>query len=203
MIKLVLMIAALLPLSAFAQLEVFVFDGTNDTPLTALTTVGPVAPGDMIETRFHIRNMGSGPASLSGLTLGGAAFTIVSAPSLPYVLEPYVGPASEVEFDVIFSPEITGMFGAFLGVNSLNFALQGISVSGDHKFGDRSWSPDDQESADTVFRPRMMARFANVLRTEGERLACLFREPAAGSGNDGRANTNRSFDPCDALINGR
>lgn len=128
MIRHILLAAVLFPLSAFAQLEVFVFDGTNDTPLSSLTNVGTAAPGDTIETRFHIRNMGSGPASLNMLTLGGAGFTIVSAPTLPYVLVPYVGPTSEVEFDTTFSPEITGTFGAFLGVNSLNFALQGISV---------------------------------------------------------------------------
>lgn len=120
--------AALVPLSAIAQLQVFMFDGTNDTPLSSLTTIGTVAPGDTLETRFHIRNMGVGPVSLNSLVLTGAAFTITSAPSLPYVIAPYAGPTSEVEFDTNFSPEITGAFGAFLGVNSLNFALQGISA---------------------------------------------------------------------------
>lgn len=127
MSRLAFLIAALLPLSAFAQLQVYEFDGHADTLLTPLTGIGPVAPGGMLETRFHIRNMGTAPVSLNTLTLFGAAFTFASEPSLPYVLSPYTGSASELEFDVNFSPEITGTFGAFLGVNSLNFALQGIA----------------------------------------------------------------------------
>lgn len=127
MIRHAFLIAALVPLSAFAQLQVFTFDGTNDTPLASLTTIGPVAPGATVETRFHIRNMGTGPVSFTTLTLWGAGFTIASAPSLPYTIAPYTGPAAQVEFDINFSPEITGSFGAFLTVNSLNFALQGLS----------------------------------------------------------------------------
>ena len=127
MVRHALLIAVLAPLSGFAQLQVYEFDGTNDTPLSSLTTIGPIAPGATTETRFHIRNMGSGPVPLNTLTLWGAGFTIASQPSLPYVIAPYVGPPSQVEFDINFSPEITGSFGAFLGVNSLNFALQGLS----------------------------------------------------------------------------
>ncbi len=128
MIPRVLLFAALLPLSALAQLQVFEFDGTNDTAAGALVNVGTAAPGDTLETRFHVRNVGAGPATLTTLALSGDGFTIVSAPSLPYVLAPYVGPASEVEFDVDFSPTTTGSFSAFLAVNSLNIVLQGNSA---------------------------------------------------------------------------
>jgi hypothetical protein len=119
----------LLPLSALAQLAVFEFDGTNDTPVSSLVNVGTAAPGDTLATRFHVRNIGEGPASLSNLGLSGDGFSIVSAPSLPYILSPYVGPASEVEFDVDFSPTGTGTFSAFLAVNTINMVLQGISAS--------------------------------------------------------------------------
>ncbi len=47
----------------------------------------------------------------------------------PYILAPYVGLASEAEFDVDFSPTITGSFSAFLAVNSINIVLQGTSVA--------------------------------------------------------------------------
>ncbi|HEX5229164.1 MAG TPA: choice-of-anchor D domain-containing protein [Bryobacteraceae bacterium] len=127
MYRLAFLIAALAPLAAFAQLQVYEFDGTTDTPLSPLTSIGPTAPGGTVETRFHIRNLGTGAVSLNTLTVSGAAFTFASAPSLPYLLSPYTGPASQLEFDVNFSPEITGTFGAFLDVDSLNFALQGIS----------------------------------------------------------------------------
>jgi Abnormal spindle-like microcephaly-assoc'd, ASPM-SPD-2-Hydin len=129
MIGRTLLFSLLLPLSALAQLEVFQFNGTIDTPVAALVNVGTAAPGDTLETRFHVRNIGSGPASLTNLTLSGQGFTIVSAPSLPYILAPYVGLVSEAEIDVDFNPPGTGSFSAFLNVNSINLVLQGISAA--------------------------------------------------------------------------
>jgi hypothetical protein len=130
MIARILLFASLLPLAALAQLEVFQVDGTNETPVQAgqLVNVGTASPGDTIETRFRVRNIGDGPATLSALALAGQGFTIVSAPSLPYILAPYVGPASEAEFDVDFSPVTIGTFSAFLAVSSINIVLQGTSV---------------------------------------------------------------------------
>jgi hypothetical protein len=128
MIPRVLLIASLLPLAALAQLQVYEFDGTSDTPVGSLLNVGSAAPGDTVETRFHVRNLGAGPASLTTLGLSGDGFAIVSAPSLPYILAPYVGPVSEVEFDVDFSPGSLGTFSAFLAVNSINIVLQGTAV---------------------------------------------------------------------------
>jgi hypothetical protein len=129
MIGRTLLFSVLLPLSGLAQLQVFQFDGTNDTPVSSIVNVGTAAPGDTLETRFHVRNIGAGPASLTNLGLSGQGFTIVSAPSLPYILAPYVGLASEAEFDVDFSPPSTGSFSAFLAVNSINLVLQGISAA--------------------------------------------------------------------------
>ncbi len=122
-----LLMAALLPLSALAQLQVFEFDGTRDIAIGSLLDVGTVAPGDTLETRFHVRNIGSGPATFSTLSLAGQGFSIASAPSLPYTLAPYVGLTSEAEFRVAFSPKIAGSFSAFLAVNDLNIVLQGAS----------------------------------------------------------------------------
>ncbi len=129
MIRRTLLFSLLLPLSALAQLQVFQFDGTNDTPVSSLVKVGTAAPGDTLKTRFHVRNIGAAPASFTNLGLSGQGFTIVTAPSLPYILAPYVGLASEAEFDVDFSPSNTGSFSAFLGVNSINLVLQGISAA--------------------------------------------------------------------------
>jgi Abnormal spindle-like microcephaly-assoc'd, ASPM-SPD-2-Hydin len=129
MIGRTVLFSLLLPLSALAQLQVFQFDGTNDTPVASLVNVGTAAPGDTLETRFHVRNIGAGPASLTNLGLSGQGFSIVSAPSLPYILAPYVGLASEAEFDVDFSPSSTGSFSAFLDVNTINLVLQGISAA--------------------------------------------------------------------------
>jgi hypothetical protein len=121
-------LAALLPLSALAQLEVYEFNGTTDTAVGALVNVGTAAPGDTIVTRFHVRNTGSGPAVLQTLSLAGAGFTIQSAPSLPYTLAPYVGLASEAEIDIDFSPTIIASYSATMLVNTTSIALQGTAA---------------------------------------------------------------------------
>lgn len=125
-----LIFATLLPLSALAQLQVFQFDGTNDTPVGSLVNVGAAAPGDTLKTRFHVRNIGSGSSALTTLSLAGQGFSFASAPSLPYTLAPYTGPASEVEFDIDFTPSIAGSLSAFLAVNNLNIVLQGTAAGG-------------------------------------------------------------------------
>jgi hypothetical protein len=124
-----LFFASLLPLSALAQLQVFEFDGTTDTAVASLVNVGTAAPGDTLETRFHVRNVGLGPATFSTLSLAGQGFSIISAPSLPYILAPYVGLASEAEFKIAFTPGSIGSFSAFLVVNSINIVVQGTSAS--------------------------------------------------------------------------
>jgi hypothetical protein len=129
MIARIFLFASLSPLAALAQLQVFVFDGTTDTPVGALVNAGTAAPGDTLETRFHVRNIGAGPATLTTLSLAGQGFGIASAPTLPYILAPYVGLASEAEVDVDFSPTGTGSFSAFLAVNSIDVALQGTCVA--------------------------------------------------------------------------
>lgn len=129
MISRALVFAALLPLSALAQLQVFEFDGTNDNAIGPVVNVGATAPGDTLKTRFHVRNTGAGPVSLQTVSLSGQGFAIASAPSLPYILAPYVGISSEAEIDVDFSPLATGSFSAFLMVNNLDIALQGTAAA--------------------------------------------------------------------------
>ena len=114
---------AILPLSAIAQIQVFQFDGTTETPVASLYSVGSAVPGDTLETRFRVRNEGTGPATLQTLSLSGSGFQIVpaSAPSLPYV----IAPGNFAEFRVDFTPTTLGTFSAFLVVNTTNITLQG------------------------------------------------------------------------------
>ncbi len=128
MIPRTLLFAVLLPLAALAQVQVFEFDGTNDIPVGSLVNVGTAAPSDTIQRRFHVRNIGAGPATFGTLSLSGQGFSIASAPSLPYTLAPYVGLVSEAEFDIDFTPSTAGSFSAFLLVNSINIVLQGTSA---------------------------------------------------------------------------
>jgi len=128
MIGRTLLFSLLLPLSALAQLQVFQFDGTNDTPVSSLVNVGTASPGDTLETRFHVRNIGAGPASLTNLGLSGQAFTIVSSPSL-LTCSRLRRPGFGSRVRCRFQPSQHGSFSAFLDVNSINLLLQGISAA--------------------------------------------------------------------------
>jgi hypothetical protein len=124
----IFLLAAFLPLSALAQLQVFQFDGTNYTAAGPVVNVGTTGPGDTIITRFRVRNMGGGPVVLQMLSLSGEGFSIQSAPSLPYTLSPYVGPASETEIDTNFTPTIIATYSATLAINSVSIVLQGTAA---------------------------------------------------------------------------
>ena len=115
---------ALLPLSALAQIQLVQFDGVNENPVGTTFSVGTAAPGDTLPTRFRVRNTGTAPATLQTLSLAGAGFQITSAPALPYI----IAPGSEAEFDVAFSPQLTGSYSAFLSVNTIMVTLKGTSA---------------------------------------------------------------------------
>jgi hypothetical protein len=123
-----LLFVALLPLSALAQIQVYEYDGTNDTPVGPVVNVGTAAPGDTIVARFHVRNNGNGPIVLQTLSLAGDGFTIAAAPSLPFTLAPYVGPASEAEIDIDFSPTIIASYSATLLINTTSVVLTGTAA---------------------------------------------------------------------------
>jgi len=113
-----------LPLCAMAQIQVFQFNGTTETPVSGLFNVGSATPGDTLNTRFRVRNTGAGPATFQTLSLAGSGFRISSQPSLPYI----IAPGSEAEFRVDFAPTSTGTYTAFMLVNTINITLQGNAV---------------------------------------------------------------------------
>src|SRR5271170_2885130 len=85
----VLALAALVPLASFCQIQLFLFDGTNETPITSSgLSVGAVAVGDSIETDFHIRNTGTTSATITTITLAGSGFNLAALPNPQYVLAP-------------------------------------------------------------------------------------------------------------------
>lgn len=121
-----LLLAGLAQIAALAQLQVLLFDGAKETAVGSLVDVGTASPGDTITTRFRVRNLGSGPAVLSSLSLAGSGFLFSSTPSLPYTIAPYTGsPVSEAEFSVAFNPTDVADYSAFLAVNTVNVILEG------------------------------------------------------------------------------
>jgi hypothetical protein len=121
MIRRLLLCCAVLPLTTLAQIQVFLFDGTNETQVGALVNVGSATPGDTLETRFRVRNIGAGPAVFQTLSLSGSGFRISTAPSLPYT----IAPGSETEFRVAFNPTTVGTYSASLLVNTITITLLG------------------------------------------------------------------------------
>jgi hypothetical protein len=121
MIRRLLFVSAILPLAALAQIQVLRFDGTNENLVGPLMDVGSVSPGDTLETRFRVLNIGAGPTVFQTLSIAGSGFRITTAPSLPYT----IAPGSEAEFRVAFQPMFIGTFSAFLQVNTINITLRG------------------------------------------------------------------------------
>ena len=116
MIRHALWIAALLPLSAFAQVQVFVLNGGNLTPVGSTLNVGSATVGDTIQTQFRVQNPGSQSAPLV-VSLSGEGFTIACAPA------PNVPPGEESAFCVDFTPQIFGSFSAIMYVNEISITL--------------------------------------------------------------------------------
>jgi hypothetical protein len=121
MILRLLLCCAVIPLAALSQIQVSLFDGTNETPVGALVDLGSASPGDTLDSRFRVRNIGAGPAIFQTLALAGSGFKISTAPSLPYT----IAPGSEAEFRVAFNPTSIGTYSAFLLVNTINITLRG------------------------------------------------------------------------------
>jgi hypothetical protein len=115
---------AALAAPALGQLQLFQFDGTNETLVGSTYQTASVATGDVLDTRFHLRNLSGGPASLTMLSVAGQGFRISSSPSVPYV----IASGQFVEFRVAFSPDAVGSYSATLQVNSISVILRGSAV---------------------------------------------------------------------------
>ena len=114
-----LLLASLASSLAFAQEQLFLFDGTNETAVGAITNLPDTAPGDTLHVRFHIRNSGSAAIQVNTITIGGTGFSLSSFPDLPYTL----APGGFVEIDVAFAPLFAASYSATLQVDELSTIL--------------------------------------------------------------------------------
>lgn len=133
MIRLVLLAMAF-PLFSLAQLQLYLFDGTNETPIGTSYNAGTAAPGDTLEIRFRVRNLSTAavtlgiiqfcPASLTQCGISQNGFSIEAAPSLPYIL----APGAPADFRTAFHPSQTGSYKATLEVNNLTVVVSGTAA---------------------------------------------------------------------------
>ena len=120
-----ILLAAALPLASFGQLQLYLFDGRNETPVGLAYDAGTVAPGDTLETQFRVRNMSTAAINLQAITIAGLGFKIAATPSLPYTLAP--GAAADLR--TAFNPAKPGAYTAILLVNNLSLSIHATAAA--------------------------------------------------------------------------
>ena len=113
--------------AAQAQIAVYTLDSAGmQTVVEGLADLGTSAAGDVLDTRFRLRNIGTANVILQTLRASGAGFTIQNDPSKPYIMVP----GSNVDFRVRFMPAAFGSFSAMLVVNNQTYLLRANSPAG-------------------------------------------------------------------------
>jgi hypothetical protein len=119
--KRLLLLSALLPVCASANLTLFVAPpNTAEIPVELTYQFGNAYVGDTTSIRFRIRNTGTASVALQTLRVSGTGFSMTGSPPLPHI----VAPGSNVDFTVHFSPPDYGGYSANLQVNSLGVILR-------------------------------------------------------------------------------
>lgn len=76
-----LLITALSVIPLFGQLEVYTVKGTDEQPVTALIAMGATATGEPLDVAIRIRNKGTTLANITTLSIQGAGFSLLRAPT--------------------------------------------------------------------------------------------------------------------------
>ncbi len=114
-----------IPLTAFGQLQLSIFDGTAEKAVGGTADLGSIQAGDSKEIRFHAANTTNAPISLDHIRVSGSGFTL-SGPDLPFV----VAVSKYVEFRVKFSATTVASYSAFLNVNDTQVLLRMSVIAG-------------------------------------------------------------------------
>ncbi len=91
----------------------------DESPITGLLDVGTAAPGDILDTRVRLRNLGAATVILGRLDLGGVGFTVEGKPALPFEMAPGVN----ADFRVRFRPTGPGSYSGTLQANTTTSLL--------------------------------------------------------------------------------
>ena len=111
------LLVLLLPLAAHAQLALFSFDGTTETPVGATYNYGPVANGNTKAVRFRIFNNATSGTVVYLPSASGAGFSITAVNgTLPYTIPPVSSPLNFLEFTVSFSAGAPATYSASLQI---------------------------------------------------------------------------------------
>src|SRR5580692_6467695 len=119
-----LALLALLPAAANAQLSLFTFDGTTETPVAATYNYPTISAGSTESVRFRVFNTTTSPVTISTLTVAGAGFSPPAINgTLPYLIPPAPSSLNFLEFTVRFTGTIVASYSANLQVNGISALL--------------------------------------------------------------------------------
>lgn len=115
----------LIPLAAQAQLNVFTFNGTTESPVGATYNYGNIAIGASSAVRFRIFNSGTSGVEVYGPTVSGVGFSISAINGTPPVtIPPVSSPLNFFEFSVTFNATALAA-----GTYSASLQVAGPSIS--------------------------------------------------------------------------
>ncbi len=121
-----LFFALLLPFTMRAQLALYSFDGTTESPVGATFNYGNVSSGDTRDVRFRARNVGSAPVQLTTVTVSGSGFTRYTVNG---VVPSPIAAGNFLEFTIRFTAALPAAYSANLQVNSISVLLLANSVA--------------------------------------------------------------------------
>jgi hypothetical protein len=122
-----LLLIALLPLVARAQLTLFALNGTTQISVGSTYQIGQVPLNTTFNVELQVYNTGTAPVSVTVTTLAGDGFTFEYPPVVPYVLPPQSAAAETIW--VSFTPTSTASFSANLQIGALSVILFGSGVT--------------------------------------------------------------------------
>jgi hypothetical protein len=96
-----------------------------ETPVGVLVDVGSTAVTSPLDTRFRLRNTGTGPAVVNTLRVSGTGFSLIGDPTLPYTM----AAGTNVDFRVRFDPRAAGSYSATLAINDRSLLVRGSVVA--------------------------------------------------------------------------
>ncbi len=119
-----IILAVLSALPVTAQLQLSVVTGGTERHVGSQLDLGSVAAGDILDTRFRIRNAGTTAVDVQRISAAGTGFSIADRPPLPY----RIAPAASVDFTVRLQPQSPGGFSANLTVNTTEVLLHAVAI---------------------------------------------------------------------------
>jgi len=121
-----LLICALLPIAAEAQLAIYAVNAGTETVVGSSYNFGQVPIATASNVQFRIYNNGTSAVAAT-VVLSGAGFTFTS-PLLPYTIPPNSNVGQALNITVSFTPSAAASFSANLQINSLSVLLLGSGV---------------------------------------------------------------------------